>query len=332
MNTEDDSLTDTNTNIMNYNDISENIQNNPGSRYSIEFREIRKIGQGGFGSVYHAVNIFDKQSYAIKKIPTSFRGCVTNSETFTKEVEIMAKINHHNIVRYHSCWLDASTDKPDILMNTEVVPEWSFGQYPSTECANDSHGENKIVLSNRPNTKIRLSLCIQMELCDFSLRSYLDNRKEIDIEYCYNICVQLIEGLEYLHTQHITHRDLNPNNILIKNGQIKISDFGLSIDNANYLPSRSAGVKLYLAPEITQGGEITNKVDIYSIGIIFYEILQPFVTQMERFISIKNFIKNKDNDAYLSSLMHDDPNKRPNIQEIKTFIMSKRCIPFVLDT
>ena len=70
-------------------------------------------------------------------------------------------------------------------------------------------------------------ICIQMELCMFTLGEYIKKYKKIDLVQK-NILKQIVEGLRYIHSKNIIHRDLKPTNILInKEGIVKISDFGL---------------------------------------------------------------------------------------------------------
>lgn len=87
---------------------------------------------------------------------------------------------------------------------------------------------------------------------------------------------QVVEGIEYLHKKNIVHRDLKPSNLMIdKNGVVKIIDFGISkLKDTFYSDYTLAGfaTKNYSSPEQLAGKTITNQSDIYSLGLIFYEI------------------------------------------------------------
>lgn len=83
------------------------------SRYSVEFDELKILGRGSFGSVYHAKNHIDGQDYAVKKIPLSQRrleqlqfGGQNQLETIMKEIRTLARLEHTNIVRYYGAWVE----------------------------------------------------------------------------------------------------------------------------------------------------------------------------------------------------------------------------------
>lgn len=116
---------------------------------------------------------------------------------------------------------------------------------------------------------------------------------------------EILDGLAYLHKNDIIHRDLNPMNILLdSNGHIKISDFGRAItidlvmsqrtklassnDSTKKRSSQTGcvGTSYYIAPELHERASISHygkEADVYSLGIIFFELLHPpFKTSMER--------------------------------------------------
>ena len=90
--------------------------------------------------------------------------------------------------------------------------------------------------------------------------------------------LQLTDGMAHAHDSYIVHRDLKPQNIMIQDdGQIKITDFGIAMAlNSTQLTQTNSvmGSVHYLPPEQAAGKGATIKSDIYSMGIIFYELLQ----------------------------------------------------------
>ena len=90
------------------------------------------------------------------------------------------------------------------------------------------------------------------------------------------ILKQMCSAVAYIHNKGLIHRDLKPDNIFIQEDTIKIADFGLVTNKGKHSTNR-VGTELYMAPEVTaEKGDYDNKVDIYSLGLIFLELLVPF--------------------------------------------------------
>ena len=118
-------------------------------------------------------------------------------------------------------------------------------------------------------------IVIIMELADNSLKNIISHLDEATaLHYFLNIC----KGMQYLHQHKLIHRDIKPDNILIKDGVAKLSDFGLIkrtessrlslTDKANLF-----GTWSYLAPEVLNGKKYNEKCDIWALGIIFHQML-----------------------------------------------------------
>lgn len=187
-------------------------------------------------------------------------------------------------------------------------------------------------------------LYIQMQLCrDESLKEWLVKNKKRDHKLVLNFFFQLLEAVDYVHQQGLIHRDLKPSNIFFSlDGQIKVGDFGLvkDVEDAFDLelikkgsPSIyrghtvEVGTQLYMSPEQFKTRIYDNKVDIYSLGLIFFELLFPFSTEMER-IKILSDVKNNyfptdfpnkfpDECILLENMLSEDPTKRLTITDIK---------------
>lgn len=199
---------------------------------------------------------------------------------------------------------------------------------------------------------MKSTLYIQMEYCenrtlqDLILSENLNRQKD---EY-WRLLRQILDALSYIHSQGIVHRDLKPMNIFIDEFlNIKIGDFGLAtnihkqidllkLDSKNIALSNSVGgdmtsaigTALYIASEVLNGqGEYNQKVDMYSLGIIFFEMIYSFSTGMERVNVLrglrkkdiefpKDFDKNnmKIEAKIVRSLLDHDPEKRPSASEL----------------
>lgn len=134
-----------------------------------------------------------------------------------------------------------------------------------------------------------------MELCQSeSLRSRLMKQTIRQQSEAWFIFDQIINGIDYIHSKGLVHRDLKPSNILFSlDNIVKIGDFGLvsafgddKIDHSG--DNEPGGTILYMSPEQINRQSYNQKVDIYAIGIILFELLYPFSTQMERIKALKN--------------------------------------------
>ncbi|CAL5873263.1 uncharacterized protein PFLUO_LOCUS7532 [Penicillium psychrofluorescens] len=117
------------------------------SRYSVEFSELKVLGRGSFGEVYHVKNHIDGQDYAVKKIPLSQRrldqlqyGGQTHLETIMKEIRTLARLEHTNIVRYYGAWVEqahVSNPAPADKRPTHIKYEHAQVGLPSQDPSNE---------------------------------------------------------------------------------------------------------------------------------------------------------------------------------------------------
>ena len=110
-----------------------------------------------------------------------------------------------------------------------------------------------------------------------TLKQLIKKRGSLSLSEAIDIMLQITDGIKEAHDSYIIHRDLKPQNILIKeNGEVKITDFGIAMAlNSTQLTQTNSvmGSVHYLPPEQASGKGATIKSDIYSMGILFYELL-----------------------------------------------------------
>lgn len=214
------------------------------NRYAI----LSLLGNGGYSEVYKAYDLENHIEVACKIHQLNPQWSDTMKDNYIKhtirENQIHKEINHPKIVRH----------------------------YDTIEIDNNS-------------------FCTVLEYCTGpDLSTYLKIHKALSEKEAKLTISQILSGLEYLNKQQkkIIHYDLKPQNIIFHNMEIKISDFGLAkiIDNNSdkiELTSQGVGTYWYLPPECFEQGRtppgISSKVDIWSVGVILYEMLfmkKPF--------------------------------------------------------
>jgi hypothetical protein len=227
--------------------------------YIKKYEEIEELGGGSFGTVFKVKEKSDgKRLYAIKKI------------------ELKNDKEKESLKEFYSYYV------ANRLHNDFIV-----GHY-------DAWFEKKEKISDK-----MLLLYIKMELCDKTLKEIIEEirndshlRKNniltpIGYYLASSLFIEILNGVQYLHEKNIIHRDLKPLNILLKETKIynyntgsrstyiKIADFGLSVLHKYSEQSHTIdkGTPKYMAPEVINNNKYDFKADIYSLGIIFEELI-----------------------------------------------------------
>jgi translation initiation factor 2-alpha kinase 4 len=202
--------------------------------------------------------------------------------------------------------------------------------------------------SRSESRKAQSTLYIQMEYCERHTLRDLIRKATLTEDDSWRFVRQITEGLAHVHSHGIIHRDLKPDNIFIDvAGNPKIGDFGLATTSQYQVTdklttnsgasgggdmTRSVGTTLYVAPELrsASGTNYNDKVDMYSLGIMFFEMCEPFGTAMERIRSLQD-IREKEHElpaAYLPNgakaaegkliecLISHKPGERPSSTEL----------------
>ena len=193
-----------------------------------------KIGQGGMGVVYRAVDRLNQQIVALKRvtIPTEKLefASLGDSKNFrlalAQEFKVLASLRHPNIISVLDYGFDAEKQPfftMDLLGDSQTIIQAGRG----------------------------LSQVAQAELL-----------------------VQVLQALAYLHRRGIIHRDLKPDNVLVVDGQVKVLDFGIAIEHQQIEDDGEMfiGTLAYMSPEVLGGAAASKTSDLYAVGVMAYEL------------------------------------------------------------
>ena len=190
------------------------------------------LGSGSFGKVCLVTRKSDKKIFAMKRVKLSKLN-QKEKEHAVNEIRILYSLNNKNIIGYEEAFYDDESETLNIIM----------------EYADDGDLETKI-------------------------KELSKKKLFFDENTIWNILIQILFGLKYLHDNKIIHRDLKSANIfLTKNGIVKIGDLNVSkVLNQNKMAQTKTGTPYYSAPEIWENKSYDNKIDIWSVGCIIYEM------------------------------------------------------------
>ena len=302
-----------------------------GLNYFINFDEIKKdkikIGQGGFGEIY--LGNWQGKKVAIKKLTLiNLRVGDNNLSKFINEINIISSLRHPNIVLY----MGASVDKDNYYMITEYLPNGTLFDLLHNNNNTNSNNNNKNNNNNYGENINNNSLISTNNNSINNFDNYSKNSFFLNDSMKIKIALQIAFVIKYLHSRKIVHCDLKSPNILIdKNYNIKLGDFGLSrfIGKNSENIKGKIGTPHWMAPEILLGGKYEYHSDIFSYGMILWEILTGDIPynnidpkKIENLITNeKNIVKVPDYGNLIlrklcKSCINYEPEKRPSIDEI----------------
>lgn len=213
----------------------------------LHYTIIEELGYGGMGVIYKAKDTKLGRTVAIKFLPN--RDAINPDERirFKREAMAVATLNHPNIATIHG--LEEVDDRMFIVM------EFIEGR------------ELRDILSNAEEMR-RVPV--------------------LPIEAILRLAIQIVKGLQAAHEEGIVHRDIKPENVMINTkDQVKITDFGLAkITGAELLTKTGTivGTVAYMSPEQARGAPVDQRTDIWSVGVILYEMItgqRPFRGEYE---------------------------------------------------
>jgi serine/threonine protein kinase/Flp pilus assembly protein TadD len=231
------------------------------------YRIIEKIGQGGMGEIYLAEDARLERQVALKFLPRHLTEDREARTRFEREAKAAAALSHPNIVTVY----EIGEHEGQVFIAMEYVEGQTL---------------KDLIASCRPPSTV--------------------NR--LPISQVFEISTQICSGLAAAHAKGIVHRDIKPQNILVdKDNHVKILDFGLAkLKGISSLTKESStlGTVHYMSPEQTLGKEVDQRTDIWSLGVVLFEMLTgrlPFKGDYEQ--------------AVIYSILNEEPKRATEIRQ-----------------
>eukprot|EP01029_Cantina_marsupialis_P003955 TRINITY_DN1397_c0_g7_i1.p1 TRINITY_DN1397_c0_g7~~TRINITY_DN1397_c0_g7_i1.p1 ORF type:complete len:285 (+),score=55.41 TRINITY_DN1397_c0_g7_i1:161-1015(+) len=213
---------------------------------------VKCIGSGRYGVVFKAKNIISGEE-AIKKIDVSDVTDPADENNFLGEIRVMTKLSHENIIECFGWYRlhDDETEKDFIC----IVMEW---------CSGGDLGKE--------TRKARVS--------------------RLDENCILRLSLGMARAVAKLHSEHIIHRDLKPANMCLKDDIVKVGDFGVSkiLDSTLGMDRTICGTDPYYSPQLVKEEEYSTKTDIWSLGVVMYELCNghmPFAGKLQNILNGK---------------------------------------------
>jgi len=291
-----------------------------------QFDIISVLGQGGYGTVFKVKRKSDGVTFAVKyvKLPT----LASKKDKTLRELSALSQLQHLHIVKLFHSWFEPISLELQNYLNQHL-------ENISENSQTHTSASKSMKLSKSNNC-----LLMQMELCDHNLRTWLiDNSSRSRTEYL-ELFRQILSALKFIHEREFIHRDIKPSNILLLKNVVKVGDFGLvkplyeACDK--YLSTDTLltlKLDMYMAPELKYGKTRryipTCKVDIFSLGLIFFEMVQRCKTESEVFyllpkvrdlkFPVNFYVEHPEEFKIIQSMLQLEPASRPTAAEILNY-------------
>ncbi len=229
----------------------------PGSLINDRYRITALLGRGGMGDVYRADDLTLGQTVALKFLPSRLQADTRWLDRFHNEVRMARQIAHPNVCRVYDVGYCNSVKSASRVSDSSRGT--SLTDPPSQHDVDAETGQ----------------VFISMEYVDGEdLASLLRRIGRLPKDKAIQIARQLCSGLAAAHNKNVLHRDLKPTNVMIDGrGQVRITDFGLAAPMTGLTGVEiRAGTPAYMAPEQLTGKEVSVRSDLYSLGLVLYEM------------------------------------------------------------
>ena len=118
---------------------------------------------------------------------------------------------------------------------------------------------------------------IVMELVEgITLKQYMERKGVLNWKETLHFAIQIAKALDHAHSRGLVHRDIKPHNVMVlKNGSVRVTDFGIAriMNKTNTLTKEALGSVHYISPEQAKGGRVDHRSDLYSLGVVMYEMI-----------------------------------------------------------
>ncbi|XP_062406657.1 serine/threonine-protein kinase pdik1l-B-like [Sardina pilchardus] len=254
----------------------------------------REVGRGSYGVVFEGLEKGAGDRVAIKRLP-----CVNPEgiQLYLQELWVMRTTaeNHPNVIALHSCLAQTGPNTlqllkpgrlPLDLVESALKGTLASGQKHSTQGTNPRSRKRPMQPTAEVVPRRCSALWLVMEYCEGGDLNHFILSRPPDTERNHSVIKQLSSALTFLHGLGIVHRDLKPDNVLVqltkKGPVIKVADFGLSKmterlsegDQTRPAFSSTCGSDFYMAPEVWAGLNYTAQADIFSMGVLFWAVLE----------------------------------------------------------